>query len=67
MVKIQHTPPQPRFVSWSGNDTSPLSFGYHTVAAACCGDAESYATSISNTSRVTHGGQVSEELPEETD
>ena len=31
----------------------------HTVVAACCCDAESYATGFSKTSRVTHGGQVS--------
>ncbi|MCO6060816.1 hypothetical protein NG726_29765, partial [Pseudomonas sp. MOB-449] len=31
---------------------------------ACCCDAGSYATGISNTSRVTHGGQVSAELPD---
>ena len=34
----------------------------HTVAAACCCAAESCATGISNTSRVTQGGQVSLEL-----
>ena len=28
----------------------------------CCCDAESYATKISNTSRMTHAGQVSAEL-----
>ena len=42
-----------------------LSVNCHTVAAACCCDAESYATGISNTSRVTHGGQASVELPEQ--
>ena len=36
----------------------------HTVVAACCRDAERSATRISNTSRVTHGGQVSAELPD---
>ena len=36
--------------------------GCHTVAAACCCDAENRATGISNTSRVSHGGQVSVEL-----
>ena len=41
------------------------SVGCHTVAAACCCDAESYATGISYTSRLTHGGQVSAELPDE--
>lgn len=35
----------------------------HTVVAAGYCDAESYATAISDTSRVTHGGQVSAELP----
>ena len=39
-----------------------LSVGCHTVVAVCCCDAESYATGTSNTSRVTHGGQVSAEL-----
>ena len=36
----------------------------HTVQAACCCVAGSYATGTSNTSRVTHGGQVSMELPD---
>ena len=40
------------------------SLSCRTVAAVCCCDADSYATSISNTSRVTHGGQVSAELPD---
>ena len=40
-----------------------LSVGCDTVAAVCCCDAESYATSISDTSSVTHDGQVSAELP----
>ena len=35
-----------------------------TVVPTCCYDAESYALSISNTSRVTHGRQVSVELPD---
>ena len=34
----------------------------HTAAAACCCDAENYATAISNTSRVIHGVQVSVDL-----
>ena len=38
--------------------------GCHTVVAACCCDAESYATRVSKTSRVTPGGQVSVELPD---
>ena len=36
----------------------------HTVAAVCRCDAESDATGISNTSRVTHDRQVSVELPD---
>ena len=40
------------------------SVGCHPVVAACCCDAESCATSISNTRRVTHGGQVSVDLPD---
>ena len=36
----------------------------HTVVAVSYCDAESYATVISNTSRVTHGGRVSAELPD---
>ena len=40
------------------------SVGCHPVAAACCCDAESYAMGISNSSRVTHGTQVSVELPD---
>ena len=38
--------------------------GCHTVVAACGCDAESSATRISNSSSVTHGGQVSMELPD---
>ena len=34
-----------------------------TVVAASYCNAESYTTGISNTSRVTHGGQFSAELP----
>ena len=41
-----------------------LSVSCHMVVAACCCDAESYATGISNTSRISHGGQVSAELPD---
>ena len=47
----------------SGNHTTCLPVGCHPVAAACCCDAESSATGISNTSRGTHGGQFSAELP----
>ena len=50
--------------SFPGRRTTPLSLGCHTVAVVCFRDAESYATSISNTSRVTYGGQVSAELPD---
>ena len=35
------------------------------MAGAYCCDAESYATGISNTSRVTHGGQALAERPNE--
>ena len=35
------------------------------VAAVCCCDSESYATGISDTDRVTHGGQVSAEIPDQ--
>ena len=52
------SPLQPWFVSQSGNHTTCLL----VVAAAGCCDAESYDTGISNTSRVTHGGQVSGEF-----
>ena len=41
-----------------------LSLGCDTVVAVCCYDVESYATSMSNTNRVIHGGQVSAELPD---
>ena len=40
------------------------SVGCHTAVAACCCDAESSATSFSNTSRIAPGGQVSVELPD---
>ena len=42
----------------------PHPVGCHTVMATYCCDAESSATGISNTNRVTHGGQVSSELPD---
>ena len=51
------------FVSQSGNHTIQ-SVSCHSVAAACCCDAESYATSISDTDRVTYGQQFSVELPD---
>ena len=37
----------------------------HTGEAVCCCEAENYATGISNTSRVPHGGRVSAELPDQ--
>ena len=43
----------------------PVREPQHLVAAPCCHDGESYATNISNTSRFTHGGQVSAELPDQ--
>ena len=55
---------------WHGPGSFPnrgathLSVGCHTVVAACCCDAESNASGISNTTRVTHGEQVSVELPD---
>ena len=52
--------------SFPVRDPQHPSVGCHTVAAACCCDAESYAPSISNTSRVTHGGQVSAFRPRQT-
>ena len=47
-----------------GSSPGPGTCQLSHVAAACCCDAESYATGVSNTSRVTHGGQVSVELPD---
>ena len=49
------------FISQVRDHAHP-SVGCHTVAALCCCVAESYATGISNTSRVTPGTQVSVEL-----
>ena len=43
--------------SFPSQGTIPPSVGCHIVAAACCCDAESYVTDISNT---THDGQVSD-------
>ena len=51
-------------VSFPVRDPHHPPFGCQTVAVHCCYDAESYATRISNTSKVTHGGQVSVELPD---
>ena len=52
--------------SFPGQGTTPLhsnpSVSCHTVAAVCSYDAESYATGMSNTSRVIHSGQVSAEF-----
>ena len=50
-----------RIVS-QGTGKHHLYVGCHTVVAVCCCDAESYATSISNTARVTHGGYISAKL-----
>ena len=50
--------------SFPGQGATPPSVGCHTVVAACCCDVESYATGISNTSRVIDGGQASAELPD---
>ena len=50
--------------SFPGQGTTPPSTDCHTVAVVCCSDAESYATKISNISRVTHSGQVSVKLPD---
>ena len=59
VVKIRHSHCcSPVFISWSGNHTTHLS----VVILWWLHDAESYATGISNTSKVTHGGQVSVEL-----
>ena len=49
--------------SFPGQGTTSPPVGGHTVMADCCYDAESYA-GISNTSRITHGGQVSVDLPD---
>ena len=45
-------------------EPQPAAVGGHIVEAACCCDAESFATSVSSNSRVTHGGQVSAEFPD---
>ena len=52
MVKIQHSDCHGPG-SFPGQGTTP-SVSCHTVAAACCCDAEICAIGISNTSRVTH-------------
>ena len=51
-------------VHFSVREPHDLSVGCRTVAAARCCDAESYVTGISNTSRVTHRGRISVELPD---
>ena len=53
----------PKFMSLSENP--PPSVSCHAVEAECSCDADSSATKISNTSRATHGGQVSAELPDQ--
>ena len=45
--------------SFPTQGTIPPSVGCHTVVSACCCDAESYATGISNTSRLIHGPKSS--------
>ena len=47
-----------------GQGTMPLVCRLSYCGNCCCCDAESYASGISHTSRVTHGGQVSVELPD---
>ena len=49
-------------VHFSVKEPHYLSVGCYTVAAVRCCDTESYATGISNTSRLTHGRQVSARL-----
>ena len=61
VVKIGHSH-HFNLCSFLVQELHPLSVGCHTVAAASYCDAESYAISISNTSRITQGGQVSAEL-----
>ena len=53
--------------SFPGQGTALLTLGCHTLVVACFCDAQSYATGISNTSRVTHGGQGLAELPDKAD
>ena len=63
MVKIGR-PHQRGLGSFPGQGSTHPTVGCHSVVAAYCCDAESCATGISNSSRVTRGGQVSAELPE---
>ena len=44
--------------SFPSQGSTPPVFDCHAMAAACCCDAESWATGITNSSRVTRGGQV---------
>ena len=55
MVKIGCCHPQDPGLH-PGQGTTPPVCHCHTVAAACCCDAESSATGVSNTTGVTHGG-----------
>ena len=52
VVRIPHSHPH-TLVYFMVREPHHSSVGCRTVAAACCCDAESYATRISNTSRVT--------------
>ena len=47
-----------------GQGTTPLICWLSSCGSCMCCDAESDATGISNSSRVSHGGQVSAELPD---
>ena len=54
------SPPQPDLFPSQGTTSAVRC---DAVGTAHCCDAESYASSISNTIRVTHDGQVSTEFP----
>ena len=64
VVKILHFHHYAAQVHFLIREPHHLSVGCRTVVAVCFGDAESYATGVSNTNRVTHVGQVSAELPD---
>ena len=64
MLSIVFQPALGARVHFPVGEPQDASVSCHTVVAACCCDPESYVISISNTSRVTHGGQVSAELPD---
>ena len=52
------------WVRFPVRETQHTSVGCHAAAVVCGYDAESYATGISNTSRVTRGGQDLVEHPD---